>query len=135
MNGRKYNSETKAAVMAALLTGQSMSSVAAEYDIPEGTVKSWKARQNRHPVASVATTKKEEIGNLLVGYLEELLITLQVQVKVFRDEKWIKKQSASEVAVLHGVVADKGIRLLEALADKEPQSAQLPPAGDVSDAV
>lgn len=44
-------------------------------------------------------------------------MTLREQVKVFRDPNWLKQQSASEAAVLHGVIADKQIRLLEALAD------------------
>jgi transposase-like protein len=41
-----YSEEIKAAVMAALLTGQSVSEVAKEYKIPEGTIYSWKSRQN-----------------------------------------------------------------------------------------
>lgn len=41
-----YSEETKAAVMAALLTEQSVTQVAKEYDIPTGTIRSWKSRQN-----------------------------------------------------------------------------------------
>jgi transposase-like protein len=37
-----YTDETKAAVMAALLEGQSVSSVAKEYDISKVTVSNWK---------------------------------------------------------------------------------------------
>lgn len=118
-NGKTtYSEELKASVMAALLAGQSISEIAKEYNIPEGTVKSWKSRQlNGETVALVATEKREIIGELLLGYLSELLVTLKKQVVIFRDEDWLKQQSASEVAVLHGVIADKGIRLLEALAD------------------
>ena len=124
MAKRVYSDETKAAVMAALLAGQSASSLAREYRIPEGTVKSWQSREvNGSRVAIVATQKKEQIGELIVNYLGELLVTLHAQQKVFQDEKWLKQQSASEVAVLHGVLADKGIRLLEALADKEEDDA------------
>ncbi len=36
-------------------------------------------------------------------------------VEFFRDEDWLYKQDASELTVLHGVVSDKTIRLLEAL--------------------
>ena len=43
---RKYSDEIKAAVMASLLAGQSISNVASEYKIPEGTVKGWSARLN-----------------------------------------------------------------------------------------
>jgi transposase-like protein len=42
MARNSYTDETKAAVMAALLEGQSVPSVAKEYDIPKGTVSNWK---------------------------------------------------------------------------------------------
>ena len=138
MKVRSHNPETKAAVIAALLTGQSISSVAKDYNIPEGTVKNWsvKVKQNGGIVEPVQPQKRERIGELIVNYLEALLITLHAQQKVFQDEKWLKQQSASEVAVLHGVLADKGIRLLEALADKEePHKAPIQTAGDVPEPV
>lgn len=42
MATRDYSAELRAAVMAALLAGQSVSSVAREYNIPKGTVAGWK---------------------------------------------------------------------------------------------
>jgi hypothetical protein len=114
-----YSQETKAAVMAALLTGQSIRYVAKEFGIPVGTIKAWKSyRANGHNVALVTTEKKQAIGDLILIYLNELFTTLHVQMKVFADETWLKQQSAGEAAILHGVIADKGIRLLEALADR-----------------
>lgn len=119
-NGKTYSDETKAAAMAALLAGQSVDEVAKRYRIPEGTIRSWKSRQlNGESIATVAMEKREIIGDLLIDYLYESLRTLKAQVIVFADESWLKKQPASEVAVLHGVITDKAIRLLEALADKE----------------
>lgn len=113
----KYSDETKAAVMAALLTGQSVSSIAKEYKIPHGTVRSWKSRQlNGENVATVAIEKKHEIGDLLIEYLRENLSTLRAQVLAFRDEKWLSKQNAADVAVLHGVLTDKAVRLIEAMS-------------------
>lgn len=112
---QEHSAETKAAVMAALLVGQSISQVAKAYSIPRGTVGRWSAE-----LEIERNRKKAEIGELLVEYLKEGLTTLREQVKVFRDETWLKEQSASELAVLHGVIADKQIRLLEALADEDP---------------
>ena len=113
MARRGYSDETKAQVMAALLAGQSISEVAARYQIPSGTVKSW--RRNSREFRPVDTQKGAEIGDLLLEYLRENLITLRVQVEHFRDPKWLSRQDASELAVLHGVVTDKAIRLLEAI--------------------
>jgi transposase-like protein len=124
-----YSAEMKAAVMAALLTGQSVSSVAREYHLPKGTVSSWKKRSPE--VATVATPRDAkraaadtaehaEVGALLMQYLQAALRTLKTQVEVFGDKDWLKKQPASEAAVLHGVLADKTIRLLEATAPPDP---------------
>lgn len=113
----KYSDETKGQVVAALLAGQSVAVVAKEYKIPPGTVRSWKSRQkNGESVAVVATEKREHVGELLLNYLEENLKTLKAQSVVFRDEAWLKKQTASDAAVLHGVMTDKSVRLLEAMS-------------------
>lgn len=116
---RRYDAETKAAVLAQLLEGQAVSHVAKEYDIPEGTVKSWKRREFGDGVATDATdatqNKKAELGSLLLNYLRESLVTLTAQLEVMRDAKWLKEQSAESLAVLHGVQADKAMRMIQAL--------------------
>jgi transposase-like protein len=114
----QYSEQIKAQALAALLAGQAPAQVAATFGIPIGTLKSWKSRQkNGDSVATVATEKRERIGDLLLEYLEITLETLKAQQVAFRHEDWLRKQSASEVAVLHGVSFDKAVRLLEGLAD------------------
>ncbi len=115
-----YKAETRAAVIAALLTGQGVESVAAEYKVPKETVKSWRARMRKGAlkgaeVAPPEPSKRIEIGALLVDYLHANLTTLKQQQVVFSDPVWLAKQEAGELAVLHGVMTDKAIRLLEAL--------------------
>ncbi len=116
-----YSDETRAAVMAALLSGQSLSKVAKEYKIPKSTVANWSADAHRY--GTVPNQKRERVGDLLIAYLEASLNTLHKQVELFADEGWLFKQPASEAAVLHGVIADKAIRLLEAFAD-DPDEAE-----------
>jgi len=125
---KRYSSETKAAVMAALLAGQSPSEVARTYNLPRGTVAAWQHRQRKAAgIATVATEeKREEIGDLLIGYLHELLKTLTAQLEVFSDPRFIRPQNAAEIAVLHGLLADKGLRLLEALSQPEPDDGEQP---------
>ena len=116
MSKAKYSASTKAAAMAALLEGQSITKVAADFRLPEGTVKAWRHRMKGAATESkVATEKREEIGGLLIDYLHANLSTLRSQQLVFADAEWLKKQDAGELAVLHGVMTDKAIRLLEAL--------------------
>ena len=106
--------------MAALLTGQSVSSVAKEYEIPKGTVSDWKrlALKKAEGVGN-EPTQKNEIGDLLMEYLGANLRSLKVQAEHFGDKTWLASQPADSLAVLHGVQTDKAIRLLEALAAGE----------------
>lgn len=116
-----YSDSIKAQAIAALLAGQSYTEVARALNVPIGTLKSWKSRDAAGvdaEDATSATSKKERIGALLLDYLVSTLETLKAQQVVFADRAWLEKQSASEVAILHGVLADKSIRLLEGLADQ-----------------
>lgn len=119
---QEYSEETKAAVMAALLAGQSVSSVSNEYNIPRSTVGNWRVKLGQAGVPSVPDTKKEQIGELLVAYLHANLKALESQSQVFSDKEWLQRQSASELAVLHGVMTDKAVRLIEALTRAESQN-------------
>lgn len=113
----EYSESTKAAAMAALLTGQGVDKVAEQYNIPATTLYSWKSKhKNGDGIVNLASQKKEKIGDLLLEYLNASLITLRAQVEFFRDETWLSKQDASSAATLHGVTTDKAIRLLEALS-------------------
>lgn len=109
-----YSEETKAAVMAALLSGQSVGQVAAEYKLPKGTVSTWKRKIEGIPQVG-SPAQQEEIGELVLGYLRAILTALTKQAVHFGDKSWLQNQGASELAVLHGVSADKALRLLEAL--------------------
>ena len=114
MGRRSYSNEQKAQVIAALLAGQSVREVAKTYKIPPSTVAGWSLAHNAPDPMDPST--KKEIGVLILDYLREVLTTLVAQQEVFRDATWLRQQPASEAAVLHGVLADKAIRLLEAMA-------------------
>ena len=113
-----YDEATKAAVMAALLTGQSVSTVASQYKIPLGTVKRWSAAA-KETLEPVRAAKKERMGELILDNLEASLLFTKSMTDVLNDAKWLKRQRASEIAVLYGVVQDKTYRVLEALPDAE----------------
>ena len=116
MANHKYSEETKAAVMASLLAGQSVSQVSKEYKIPRGTVAGWSSKLNSGELI-ISNTKKGEIGDLLLNYLRANLKTLEAQVEAFSNSDWLVKQNAADAAVLHGVLTDKAVRLLEALSN------------------
>lgn len=119
MSDNSYDKETKASVMAALIAGQSVSSVAREYNIPKGTVSNWKRRDG-----AKLGTQKNEMGDLILSYLKTNLAALKAQAEVFSDPEWLMKQEASQLAVLHGVMTDKAIRLLESLSSSNKNDGQ-----------
>jgi transposase-like protein len=101
--------ETRAAVMGALLAGQGVTEVAAAYDLPQSTVSRWKA------MARQEAGRSDDVGELLLDYLRENLTTLSAQAVAFRDPDWLREQGAADAGVLHGILTDKAVRLLEAL--------------------
>lgn len=116
----QYPDELKAVAMAALLSGQSINVVAKKYNIPTGTVKSWATRERnamRGDNTMLDGNQRERIGDLIIDNVEAMLETTKEMLHVVKDKKWLHKQSASEVAVLFGVIADKTYRLLETLPD------------------
>lgn len=120
MARRQYSDAEKAAALAALLAGQSLNSVAAEYHIPRGTLKFWKAQNHPGPVDP---QKRDRIGELLLQYLEANLEALAAQAQVFGDPKWLRRQGAQEVGVLHGIMTDKAVRLIEAFSAHDSDSS------------
>jgi hypothetical protein len=117
--------------MSALLAGQSVSDVARQFQLSRNTVKAWRASLGIGS-PKVDQQKAEEFGDLIARYLRENLTTLAVQAEQFRDTVWLKAQPASEAAVLHGVLTDKAIRLLEALQsdDEAPHAGNAGGSGD-----
>lgn len=112
--GKAHGDEVKAAVMAALLTGQGVSEIAAQFDLPESSVRNWKKALGPEKLAEISGKKSEQIEELLFGYLTANLTALRAQANEVAKPEYIKKQPASEIATLHGVMADKAFRILEA---------------------
>ncbi len=113
--GKQKDDHTRAAVLAALLAGQRVSEVASEFKLPHSTVSRWKKSLSPDKLDEVGRKKEEDFNGLIGAYLKETLTTLRAQTKFFRNETWLKKQTATELAVLHGVQADKAFSLLEAI--------------------
>lgn len=117
MSKKQHSPEIKAAVMAALLTGQTVSFVAKEYKIPQSTIKTWKYKTAG--VVKSSTQKKKAIGDKLIGLVDVMIDTITKQHKAVADPEWIKLQSAADMAVLMGVSTDKLMRMLEAFGSDD----------------
>ena len=110
-----YDDQKRAAVLAALLAGQSVSQIARDYHVSRQAVMQWrdKAGISRTPVLR---ENQDQIGELVAGVLRANLNAVQVLAeRVATEEEWFRKQSAADLAVLSGVLTDKSVRILEAL--------------------
>jgi len=112
--GKAHSPELRAQVLAALMAGQGVSEVAKRFELAKSVVSGWAKTIGPDLFERVRTENGDRFGKLVEIYLEELIITLAVQQRMFRDPEWLSKQSASELGVLHGVSADKAFSLLAA---------------------
>lgn len=107
-----HTDETRAAVIAAVHQGESVKSVSRKFGIGAATVRRWRDAAG---VATFVPQKGPDLGVLVARYLAAGLEALEAQARLFGDADWAKRQPAGELAVLHGVLADKLIRVLAAL--------------------
>lgn len=125
--GTPHSEEVKAAAMAAMLAGQSINQVAKAYKLPRGTVGRWRAEISGETRTALGGERAGRIGDLVLENLEAMLKATTELIQFVSSEKdWLRDQSASEVAVLIGVISDKAYRILEALPDPEQQTADIP---------
>jgi transposase-like protein len=117
--------------MAALLAGQRVAEAADEFGVPEQTVSRWKVALDKSGAKMGQFGSKNRIPELIAEYLIETLETLRKQSQIFGEREFLTDQAASEVAVLHGVLMDKSLRILEAAEaarDSERPDAPVDPA-------
>lgn len=119
-----YNSEARAAVLAAILSGSSLREISRAMHIPETTVARWRDQAGIGPKPPdprlLGEEKKADLGERVGDYLDDILVSLRAQAIHTRDPDWLARQDAGQLAILHGVLADKAVRLLGALRTDEP---------------
>jgi transposase-like protein len=109
--GKAHSEEVRSAVLAALLAGQGVSEIAARYSISDRVVRRWREGH----LAEVVRESRERGEGLCLQYLSENLACLRAQLVVAGNGEYLKGQPAAELATLHGVVADRAFKILEAL--------------------
>lgn len=129
-----HDPQARAAVLAGVLAGKKLIEIAREQQIPESTVRLWRDQAGLGPKAPrnagyLAEEKKKDLGVLVGEYLDDILVSLRAQAIHTRDPEWLARQNAHDLAILHGVLSDKAVRLLGALRVDEPiKLPDAPPA-------
>ena len=97
--------------MAALLAGESAHKVARRFELSRTTVRRWR---DQAWAAAQNGPQKRKIDAQMLGYVGESLDTQQAQLQTMCDYDWLDRQSAADLARLHGVLFDQTARLLRA---------------------
>jgi hypothetical protein len=109
--------EVKAAALADLMSGIQPAVVAADYGLPSGTVRSWKARLDLPDATGVATggegvatgvarrqpameAQQLALGDLIMANLRAKLIATQKIAEYATTTTWLNNQTAADVATL-----------------------------------
>jgi hypothetical protein len=116
---RRIPESLEAGIKAALVLGDPPCEVAESYKVSLSTVYKY---GKRLPAGVMDNARYERVGDLVYTYLTEGLKTLETQCRQFRDPEWLKAQSADSVARLHGILADKIIRILSAIERAQSSS-------------
>jgi transposase-like protein len=111
--GKAHSAETKAAVIGALLAGQGVNEVAAQFGLNSGLVSRWKATIPQDKLQQVAAQKKERLVDLIEAHLTASLKGAAKCAGQANDDVWRSRQSAENLAVFYGVLSDKAFRLVE----------------------
>jgi transposase-like protein len=135
----RVDPKVKGAALADLATGMGVRAVARKYGVPQGTVSRWWAKLRAELRAALAAgsgaapvpagstvrtgneTLKRDRPPLADLVYEYMLVSLEAQIaqaRLFGDLDWLRGQAAASIealAVLHGVLNDKVVRLLYAL--------------------
>lgn len=102
--GKRTPAAVRGAVQARILTGTPVNETARALAVPQQTVSDI--------AAEVRLEKEIDYGALVAYYTAANLRSLTKQVELFGDPDWLRGQSAADLAILHGVQADKAIAIL-----------------------
>jgi hypothetical protein len=124
LRGKAHSEDIKARAKALLLAGESVGHIARQLNLPKQTVSDVKAHLSPEEVGQLRTKKGEAANDLVMDYLESNLDTLRAQAEVAGDRSYLERQSADKLAKLHGVLADRAFRILEAVSRPQSMSEQ-----------
>lgn len=121
--------EKRARAIADLLSGATVSSVAARYGLHRNTVSRWRAGIDPELTPKFREDVVADLSKLVVRHLQQQFTAQEAILAQTADAEWLKSQSARDLAVFFGVISDKQVRILEAAT---PAYSEIEEATDAS---
>ena len=117
---RKITQEIKADIVSGLLLGIGVNEMSRKHGISAGAVSKIKAELDDNQKALLPENAVDRIEDLLITSLKEHLKAIETIAKVGQDERYLRTQSAGQIADLHQQLTNWSVQLLEA-ANPEPR--------------
>ena len=114
MRGKKHSDETRALVVADLLSGLGVMKVASKYNLDPSVVSRIRSSLGAGELQEIASLKRESLATLIENHLRASLKAAMQLAGQCDDETWRNKQNAADMAIFYGVLTDKSIKIVEA---------------------
>lgn len=112
---RHHSEEKRAAVIAALLTGQGVTQIARDLKIPAETVSNYKRALTPEQITELNAKRAGRLDDLLFEHLEASFAAQRAILTHVQSPKYIQRQNPADLAVFLGVSNDKTVRILDAI--------------------
>ena len=117
---KKITQDIKADIISGLLLGIGVNEMSRKHGISSGAVSKIKQELDEDQKALLPENAVDRIEDLLITSLKEHLKAIETIAKVGQDERYIRTQSAGQIADLHQQLTNWSVQLLEA-ANPEPK--------------
>jgi len=102
----------KARAIAEILAGNSVTVVAARHNLPRKSVSNWKASLTPEQLAEVSRNTGGRLDELVCNHVATVLESLSAQARAAGDREYLRKQSAGDLARLHGSMFEQAFSML-----------------------
>lgn len=118
---KKITQEIKADIISGLLLGIGVNEMSRKHGISAGAVSKIKAELDDDQKLLLPENAVDRIEDLLITSLKEHLKAIETIAKVGQDERYLRTQSAGQIADLHQQLTNWSVQLLEAANNPEPK--------------
>lgn len=118
---KKITQEIKADIISGLLLGIGVNEMSRKHGISAGAVSKIKAELDDDQKLLLPENAVDRIEDLLITSLKEHLKAIETIAKVGQDERYLRTQSAGQIADLHQQLTNWSVQLLEAANPEQPK--------------
>jgi transposase-like protein len=112
----QYPDTFKAEVLAEYAAGASLFALQRKYGVSPEAIQMWAGKYEVSRAGSgVTSMQRDEIGSLVVKYMQANLRGLVSGAEMLEDKEWMRQQSAEGIALFISTVHDKTVHLLSSM--------------------